>query len=166
MPSLLSRVGAIVFAVTALAGCVTTAVEPQNQPLAARNARIYVLRPPAMVSMALLANVKVDGSEVGGVANNSYLSIDRPPGRYELEVGSPGYFGSSAVEVQVEAGRSYYFTLNMLATQIPLGTIPIQTGAGVAGQPVGQSGLLAGSSLGQLDANAGTTMLARLKPPK
>ena len=118
---MMGRISVIIFVMSALAACATTtALEPQNQPLAARNARIYVLRPNALIARALPAKVTVDGKEVGAVANNSYLSIDRPPGRYKLEVGSPGYFGSSVVEVQAEAGRSYYFALNMSATTIPL----------------------------------------------
>jgi hypothetical protein len=164
MPGLLLRIGAMIFAVAMLAGCKTTALEPQDQPLASRNARIYVIRPYAMISMALPASVKVNGSEVGSVANASYLSVDRPPGRYTVEVGSPGYFGSSEVEMQAEAGRSYYFVLRMSATQLPLGTmvIPIES-SGPGGRSVGQSKGLPGSSLGELDATQGAAVLARMK---
>ena len=166
MPKSLLRLGVAFFAVVALSACATTnALEPQNQPLAARNARIYVLRPPAMVAMALPASVKVDGNDVGAVANNSYLSVDRLPGRYKLEVGSPGYFGSSEVEAEVEAGRSYYFVLGMGGTQIPFGRVSIPIESSAQGRPVGQSKGLPGSSLGQLDASQGAALLARLKPP-
>ena len=154
----------------ALAACAaTSALEPQNRPLAARDARIYVLRPKTWVSSALSANVKVNGKDVGAVANNSYLSVVRSPGRYKIEVDSPGWFVTNEHDFQVEAGRTYYFVLNMKAATVPIAgrgfystfTIP---GSSV-GRPVGQPSSFAGSYLSELDATQGAAALTQLKPP-
>jgi hypothetical protein len=168
--TLILRLVLAAWACAALAACAATStLEPQNRPLGARDARIYVLRPKAWVSSALSANVKVNGKDVGAVANNSYLSVVRPPGRYKIEVDSPGWFVANEHDFQVGAGRTYYFVLNMKAATVPIAgrgfystlTIPGSS----EGRPVGQPSSFAGSYLSELDAGEGAAVLSRLTPP-
>jgi hypothetical protein len=68
----------------ALAGCaaVSTATpEPRNKVLSAGSARIYFLRLASWSYSLVSTDIKVNGANIGALGNNSYLFVDRPPGR-------------------------------------------------------------------------------------
>jgi hypothetical protein len=59
-------------ACASLAACAgTNALESQSKPMSAQSARIYIVRPNAFSGSAMGANVKIDGVDVGAVANES-----------------------------------------------------------------------------------------------
>jgi hypothetical protein len=164
MVGLLSRFAAL-FLSAALAACAaTSALEPQHTQLAARNARIFILRPGVLSGGAQAVTVKINGVKVGSVANNSYLSVDRPPGRYKIEASFPLTMGNEH-ETEVEAGRSYYFVFNAAASAVASPGVFIAFPGSELGKQVGNTDYLTGSYLGQLDASAGPAVLSRLKPP-
>ena len=156
---------AAIFVSAALTACAaTSALEPQHTQLAPRNARIFILRPGALSGAAQAVTVKINGAKVGSVANDSYLSVDRPPGRYKIEASLPFGLGNEH-EAEVEAGRSYYFVFNSLGTTLASGGLFIHLPGSAMGTKVGSADYLAGSYLGQVDAGTGAAALSRLKPP-
>ena len=147
-----------------LAACASTsALEPQNQPLSSRAARIYILRPPAAAGGIYPATIKINGADVGSVANNSYLSVDRPAGRYKI---SAVISTASEDEVEVHAGRSHYFAINVKGSAAPLGGISIPIEGSSIGRPLRQPGLFEFSWLSEVDASQATAIMSRMKPPK
>lgn len=153
------------FAAAFLAGCfqATTALEPQLTALPARQARIYVLRPNAWAGKANQFKITVNGKEVGGVANNSYLSIDRPPGKYTIKVNTFLDFGGIEHELEVTAGRSYYLAVNVRSSTFMAGGIVLTIPEQQNGRRVGQGNPFAGMYFGELDDAAGSTLLAQMK---
>lgn len=165
MRSSIIRATLMVFVGVMLAACASTsALEPQNQQLSSRAARIYILRPPAVQGGMHMAEVKINGVEVGSVANNSYLFVDRPPGRYKINT---AIFGDLEHDVNVEAGRTYYFAINVLASAAPLGRIMVPMDASNAGRPLGKPNVLTNPTwLSEVDANAAPAIMARMNAPK
>jgi hypothetical protein len=158
------RAALVAFVGLTPAACVgTSALEPQNQPLSPRAARIYILRPPAVPGAIYHAAVKINGAEVGSVATNSYLFVDRPPGRYKI---SAVISTDSEHEVEVQAGRTYYFAINVKESTAPLGNIPIRMEGSNVGRPLRQPGWFEFSWLSEVDASAATAMMARMNAPK
>ena len=147
-----------------LAACVSSsALEPQNQPLSSSAARIYILRPPALAGAALLGEVKIDGTEVGSITVNSYLFVDRPPGRYKIHAAIANVMEH---EVEVQAGRTYYFAINFKQSYASGGGITIPIEGSNVGRPVGQPSILNPSWLSEVDASTAATIMTRMKPPK
>lgn len=153
-----------------VAGCATTtSLEPQNKSLSAGRARIYVVRPDAWVYKAVAAPLKIDGHDVGAVANNSFLFVDRPPGRHTLAISMPLEIGNNEVEFQASAGQSYYFVINMkpmkvYGTSAPLMGLVLTIPQPQTGQPVNQKhAFMGGTYLTKLDAAAGAALVAKMK---
>lgn len=166
MVGLFSRFAALVLSAALTACAATSALEPQHTQLAARNARIFILRPGAIPGGAQSVTVKVNGTTVGSVANNSYLSVDRPPGRYKIEASFSIALGSGlAHEAEVQAGRTYYFVFNMAGTAIVSRGVYIPLEGSAVGKQITSMDWLTGSHLAELDASAGAAALSRLKPP-
>jgi hypothetical protein len=163
-----------VFVAALLAGCfqATTALEPQGKALSAGSARIYVVRPSAWSHSANLAKLKIDGQDVGAVANNSFLHVDRPPGRHTLSIDMPFEIGTNDLEVHAVAGRSYYFVINMKPTPVygtaaPFMGLVMTLPEPQTGQPVKQKhALFGGTYLAELDAAAGSALVAKMKAEK
>ena len=146
----------------------TSALESQSKPASAQNARIYILRPGALSGGAMAANVRINGAEVGYVANGSYLFVDRPPGRHKIEVRLTAGLAGHEHEARVEAGRTYYFAYNAGAAVTTLGAIPIVIPGPTEGRQVSQTSvasalLTGGAYLAELDAAAGAETVARMK---
>jgi len=110
-----------------------------------------------------MALVKINGVDVGSVANNSYLFVDRPPGRYKINT---AIFGDLEHDVDVEAGRTYYFAINVLASAAPLGRIMVPMEASNAGRPLGKPNMFNPTWLAEVDASAAPAIMARMKAPK
>ncbi|MPZ59378.1 MAG: DUF2846 domain-containing protein [Rhizobiales bacterium] len=138
--------------------------EPQNRHASARDVRIYILRPRAWSYGTVGARVKMNSVEVGSLASNSYISLVRPAGRYTLNVSFPFDLGAAEHTFDVSAGRSYYFAVNIRSATMPIAgggffTIP----GSEVGQQVGNSNLLAGSYLFELDAGTGAAAVAAMR---
>jgi hypothetical protein len=114
------------------------------------------------------AEIRVDGKAVGAVTNGSYIFVDRSPGPYKLSVQS-GISLAFETEVQVEAGKAYYFNIGVPKSGAPGTDLLNQAYAGGSGQPMrAQSPLSSGFSgavLYSLDASAGASEIERLKAP-
>jgi hypothetical protein len=151
-----------------LGGFVSTAasaVEQQGKPSGGKS-RVYFLRGFSWTYSLMSARVTINGVEAGSVGNNSYLSVDRPAGRYRIEM----RFGPATEFTQtihIGAGQRYYFMVNMLPAgpvYTPYGPI-FMPEAKSAGRPLPQKkddtkGLVV--NLGQLDARTGAKMIAQM----
>ena len=150
-----------------LAGCVTTALEPQGRARSGQNARSYLIRPDSWVGKLAVYAVEIDGKNVGKVANGSFLSVDRPPGPHQIVVAPLLDFAGARHTFHAEAGRSYYFVINVKSstTAVVSGSfvmaIPLP-GTSV-GKPTGERNFLSGIYLGALDDAEGRAMIAALK---
>ncbi len=89
----------------------------------------------ALGGSAPAAEVKVDGKAVGAVTNGSYIFVDRSPGSYRLSVQS-GISLAFETDVQVEAGKAYYFNIGVPKTGAPGQDLANQAYAGGSGQPM------------------------------
>jgi hypothetical protein len=166
MSGLLLRLAAI-FVCAALTACAaTSALEPQHTQLAPRNARIFILRPGAIAGAVHAVTVKINGAKVGSIANNSYLSVDRPPGRYKIEASFSLTIGNgNEHETEVEAGRSYYFVFNAPGMTVAGNGLFMHLPGPALGKQVGSRDYWVGTYLGQLDASTGAAALSNLKAP-
>jgi hypothetical protein len=168
MVSILRATLAALICASLTACAATSALESQDKPASSKSARIYILRPGALSGGAMAANVKINGAEVGHVANNSYLFVDRPPGRHKIEVRLTAGLAGLEHEAQVEAGRTYYFAHNAGAAVTTLGAVPIVIpgptgGRQVSQKDLGTSLLTGGAHLAELDAATGAETVARMK---
>ncbi|MBR1237012.1 DUF2846 domain-containing protein [Bradyrhizobium sp. AUGA SZCCT0182] len=122
----------------------------------------------ALGGSAPAAEVKVDGKAVGAVTNGSYIFVDRSPGSYRLSVQS-GISLAFETDVQVEAGKAYYFNIGVPKTGAPGQDLVNQAYAGGSGQQMrAQSALSSGFSgavFYSLDPSAGAAAIAQLKAP-
>ncbi|KQZ00931.1 hypothetical protein ASD45_08705 [Pseudolabrys sp. Root1462] len=165
----MTRVIRAVLACVLLAGCGTTALEPQNVALRSGMARIYLMRPSTLLGKAARYSIAVDDKPVGKITDGSYVSVDRAPGRHKIAVMT--IYGTPAIEdeIQVEAGRSYYFVINMRSSQTAVvsnGLVMAVPIPGTAiGKPVSQQKWFSGIYFGQLDSTAGAAMVASLQKP-
>ncbi|MDQ0355536.1 hypothetical protein J2S22_002473 [Rhodoplanes tepidamans] len=156
----------VAFLCGALAACATfgtetTALEPQNRSLSAGKGRIYVLRQRMWAGTIVLIPVRVDGTEIGQVASGSHLAADRPPGRHMLSVGNESW--PVTHEVEVVAGKTYYFVINSKPVVTTYGAVPIVIPMPSPGKPVGKKNIWSGLYLAELEPSAGEEMLAGLK---
>jgi hypothetical protein len=156
-----------------LAACAaTSALESQSRQRDSRLARMYFLRESgvlgAMGGRSPAAEIKVAGKSVGAVTSGSYIFVDRPPGLYKLSVDT-GLSVAFETEVQVDAGREYYFNIGSPRSGAPGTDLLNQAFAGGKGQQMqGQSALssaLAGTVFFSLDPAAGADEVGRLKAP-
>ena len=142
----------------------TSALESQSKPASAQSARIYIVRPGAIAGAAAAANVKIDGADVGYVANDSFFFVDRPPGRHKIELRLTAALAGVEHEAQFEAGRTYYFAFNAVdaATTLP-GGVPLVIPGPTGGRRVGEASLWANGHLAEFDEAAGAQVVARMK---
>jgi len=156
-----------------LAACAgTSAIESQSKQRDSQLARMYFLREKgvlgALGGRAVAAEVKVNGKPVGSVTNGSYIFVDRSPGSYRLSV-QTGISLAFETDVQVEAGKAYYFNIGVPRSGAPGTDLLNQAFAGGSGQQMrAQSPLSAGFSgaaLYSLDPSAGAAEIERLKAP-
>ena len=157
-----------------LAACASTsAVESQTKQRDAQLARLYFLREKGLVGAmggtGPGAEIKIDGSSVGTVANGTYIFADRPPGRHILSVENRVSMGSFETEVQVDAGQAYYFSIAP-ASGGGMGQELLNQGFwGGQGEPMQTrsplSPAMSGVALRRLDPSTGAGVLNDLKAP-
>ena|SRR5947209_6015899 len=87
----------------------TTTLESQGKIRDPRQARIYFLREKGFVAMAITPTIKINGQDVGELANGSYFFVDRAPGRYAITVDHSLGVGTFVADVTVSGGAEYYF---------------------------------------------------------
>jgi hypothetical protein len=143
----------------------TTALEPQDQLLDARLARLYFFRQarsPTDISGYSAADIQIDGKPIGSLAPGTsvYIIADRPEGPHKITVHRSS--DSFEADVQIESATSYYFeigpVLDANVDQAKLNSMELK------GRPV--PGRFAGSSpfmFYSLDAIAGAGMITKLK---
>jgi hypothetical protein len=145
-----------------LAACAsTTAFEPQNQSLDARQARLHFIRQPTILSGLGSANIKVDGKPIGSLASGNYIVADRSAGTHTISVIDDFSTGFDA-EIQVEPGASYYYELGPIVQK----NIDLfkRDSMGITGRPMpGRAGFNAPFMLYSLDADAGAASVAKLR---
>lgn len=145
----------------------TTALEPQDQLLDARLARIYFFRraqSPTDAGGLSAADIQIDGKPIGSLAPGTsvYIIADRPEGVHKIAVRRSSDTAGFEADVQIESSTSYYFEVGPVVDanidQAKLNSM------GLKGHPV--PGRLAGSSpfmFYSLDAIAGAGMITKLK---
>ena len=117
-----------IFLACGLAACATvstTALEPQSKQRDARLARLYFIWPRRPMFRTATFDIKVDGQVVGKIAPDSYFFVDRQPGTYALKVEPPFDWTYFETDVQVTAGGTYYYAINVKPAYAPI------TGVGV-----------------------------------
>jgi hypothetical protein len=160
------------FMTLALAACATvstTALEPQSKQRDARLARLYFIWPRSMMLRTATFDIKVDGRVVGKIAPDSYFFVDRKPGTYTLKVEPSFDWAYFETNVQVTAGGTYYYAINVKPAVVPI------TGGGVVGvmtlshpqigtsmQPKERSMSFATYKLNSLDPTTAAAEMAKL----
>jgi hypothetical protein len=157
-----------------LASCVCGATIAAAQSKAAagsaKSARLYFLRQYGLMGgIAADTRILVNDQAVGIVEPGSYLTIDRPPGRYKLHLETKIQIlpNSFETEVTVAAGQTYYF-------EIGVATSPTGAGWGSAllmgnvGKRMDGRGSFGGNSyqFNSLDTATGAAEVRKLKPMK
>jgi hypothetical protein len=154
------------FAVLLLVGCASsTVLEPQDQPLDTRQARLYFIRQPMLTGQIGAVDIKIDGKLIGSLGTANYMVADRPPGTHKITVYGlidPTGFES---DVQMEPGISYYFELGPIVRQnIDLFTRDMMV---TTGRPIpGRGGANSPFMFYALDPAAGAASVAKLNARK
>jgi hypothetical protein len=156
---------------TQFGGCasspVSEALEPQFLPKqqGARTARLYFLREKGFIGTEV--GIKIDGKSAGSVDKGLYFFVDRPPARYRISCVNPVSMDYET-EIQIEAGRTYYFGIGTPQVSAPGQNLLNQALAGSSGQQMqATSPLMAGFSgaaLYLLDSTEGAAAISQLKP--
>ena len=144
-------------ALVACATVSTTTLESQSKQHDPRLARLYFIWPRSMMMKTGTLDIKVNGEVVGKLATDSYFFIDRKPGTYTLRVEPPFDFTYFEADVQIAAGRTHYYSINMRTTVAPLsggGFVAINP-TPTTGTPIeAKNGTLATYKLRTMDAAA------------
>ena len=69
--------------------------------------------PPMHEIRTATFDIKIDGQVVGKIAPDSYFFVDRQPGTYALKVEPPFDWTYFETDVQVTAGGTYYYAINV-----------------------------------------------------
>jgi Protein of unknown function (DUF2846) len=143
-----------------LAACATAPLESQTKQQDQRQARIYFLRESSLVFAAGAPNVKVDGQQVGTVANGSYFFVDRAPGPRTITLETPLVPGRFAANVTVRPGGVYYLKVSPRNEYLAAALLAGAVGQFVDAAVSENSGSY---SLTPLEEKAGAALLAQLK---
>ncbi|MGA7807889.1 MAG: DUF2846 domain-containing protein [Bradyrhizobium sp.] len=140
------------------------AAAPQSGQQVARLARLYFLRENGV--LATETGIKIDGQPVGSVSKGFYFSVDKPPGRYRIACTHSLSMMDYEVEVQIEAGQTYYFGIGIPDTGHNLLALSISGSSGrqlPSTSPL-MTGAFSGTALYQIDAAEGPAIISQLKP--
>jgi len=145
----------------------------QAKPKEARLARLYFLREKgifgAMGGLAASSEIKIDGKPVGKLEMGAFFVVDRPPGVHTIASHTTMSMADYDVEVQIDAGQTYYFGVGTQRTG-PIGQDLLnQAIAGSSGQQIRSSSpfksAFAGAGLFRLEPAAGAAAIEKLKAP-
>jgi hypothetical protein len=145
----------------------------QAKPKDARLVRLYFLREKgilgAMGGLAASAEIKIDGKPVGKLEMGSYFVVDRPPGVHTIASHTTMAMGDYDVEVQLEAGKTYYFGVGTQRGGPPVQDLLNQAVSGSSGEQIRSSSpfksAFAGAGLFRLEPAAGAAAIEKLKAP-
>jgi Protein of unknown function (DUF2846) len=152
----------------ALAGCATvstTTLEPQNKQRDRHLARLYFIWPRSMMMKTGTLDIKVNGEVVGKLAPDSYFFIDRKPGTYTFRVEPPFDFTYFEADVQIVAGGTYHYSINMQSTTVGLsggGFVTINPTPTTGALMEAKNGTLATYKLRAMDAAAAAAAMKDL----
>jgi hypothetical protein len=135
--------------------------------------RLYFLREKgilgAMGGLAASAEIKIDGKPVGKLEMGSYFVVDRPPGVHTIASHTTMAMGDYDVEVQLEAGKTYYFGVGTQRGGPPVQDLLNQAVSGSSGEQIRSSSpfksAFAGAGLFRLEPAAGAAAIEKLKAP-
>ena len=101
-------------ALTLLQSCSSTGVKDVSQLNApsSTEANIYLKRTGGFVLGGTRAIIKIDGNEYGSLYPKDFLKINVQPGNRTLTIAGDlkaGVFGKTSINIQLNAGESYYF---------------------------------------------------------
>lgn len=157
------------YALAACATVSTTPMESQTRQRDPRVARLYFIWPQSAMLKTATFDIKIDGQIVGKIAPDSYFFVDRQSGTYALKVEPPFdwvYFESN---VKVEAGKTYYYAINVKPAVAPVGSGLIVAIAhpqiGTPLPPKDRSMVFATYKLNALDQATATIEMAKLDRP-
>jgi Protein of unknown function (DUF2846) len=154
---------------TACVAANTEALEPQNRSLDGRQARLYFVRHANAVAGLMTyptVSLKVDGKPVGSLATGAFIFVDRPGGLHTINVaGSVHDKTGFETEIQVDAGRSYYFEIGPIVRINNDGFV--RAIMEVSGRPLtGRYSDHSGFMFYSLDVSAGEAAVANLNGKK
>lgn len=102
---------------TALAGCASVPMAPKEKDAASktfqapsRMAGIYIYRDTIM-GQGVKKLVSIDGAVIGATVNKVYFHREITPGEHTLATESE--FGDNELQINVQAGKNYYFEQTM-----------------------------------------------------
>lgn len=156
------------FLAAVMAACATvstTTPEPQSRQRDPHLARLYFLWPRSFMLKTGTLDIKVNGEVVGKIAPDSYFFVDRKPGVYTLGIEPPWDFTYFEADVQVAAGGTYYYSVNMRAATVGTGGGAFMTmqATPTTGAPLeAKSGMLATYKLRTMDAAAAAAAMKDL----
>ncbi|WP_249158548.1 DUF2846 domain-containing protein [Bradyrhizobium jicamae] len=140
-------------------------VRSQPKPQTSDGARLYFLREKGVISTGV--GIKINGQQVGSVAKGTYFSVNRPPGRYRITCVNPMSMDYES-EIQIEAGRTYYFGIGRPQVSAPGQNLVNQALAGSSGQQMRSTSpqMPANAAAGfyQIDAAEGAAIVSQMKP--
>jgi hypothetical protein len=88
-----------------------TVLESQETLRASGAARIYFIRPDAIIGSGQTVRVVVNDKEVGSLGIGNYLHIDRPAGQYQVVIDHPLDFGKTELNLNVASEEDYYLKI-------------------------------------------------------
>jgi hypothetical protein len=88
-----------------------TVLESQDTLRASGAARIFFIRPSAIIGSGQTVRVVVNDKEVGSLGIGTYLHIDRPVGQYQVVVDHPLDFGKTELNLDAASQKDYYLKI-------------------------------------------------------
>ena len=145
-----------------LNACATApiALEPQSEATPPGMARVYLLRDSAWWLRARSVPIKVNGKEVGGLANGSSFFVNRVPGDYRISVKTFGTPAEAAIDVHLEADKRYYVQVGVREEQYNSPSGPVGGALGYLLEHGGDTGAI---RITLLDSGTGEALWHKLK---
>jgi hypothetical protein len=140
-------------------------LEAQNRATNARMARIYFMW-PAMIGSPWPIGIAVDGKQVAKIRANTYVFVDRPPGKHKIAMqGVAGIAWTYEAEIEVGPGTHYYELGPSGGFDYPIGYGAFSRAAnGVTGKQVKGSPYSPGLVFLEVSGQKGPAQLAKLTP--
>jgi hypothetical protein len=152
----------------ALTACGTATVETQSlaqdtrQVRDTRQARLTFVREASLMYVAGAPTVRLNGQDVGRPASGSSFFVDRPPGRYDVNLEAPLVPGRFAASFNIKTAGNYYFKVVPRTEYFPILWEKTQIALALEAKIHEGSGAYA---LMPLSEQAATALLARMNAP-
>ncbi len=114
----MSRTLSLLLTLALLTGCAVTGPSYQEKqaeagPAPENLARLYFFRESRFMSAGSDASITLNNNKIGECGNGSYFYSDVAPGSYQLGADSWGTAGEFRVSKELEAGREYFFEVQV-----------------------------------------------------